>query len=565
MAPSLPFAGQLPNTARRQAVGRKRVRYASDLEEELISESGGSEYEEQDESPTRGFAAAGVRPLQEDVEDMQDEEEEESEDEISAVADTRSTRTRGRPTRVLCVCPNTGTVALVRAGACSDCGRLLHTSCCVRKPVGRSGFTCYYCKNGEVEDIRYRKGLLTHVDEGETRHDEGPESADEDDDILETTLPAAAPTESARPKKDVIECVCPARAMKERKRLAQCVNCGVIFHKACRVRNPPDRPGFRCFNCPADVGLLVDVPDRFNNKPVSAAKTVVPPRRVPPQPKPSLKITESSPNPKTHKSKLRRELNNLGSDEAVLDIENVQQEAPDDPSPRRRSLRAKRVAEEEDEEALEEPPQKRRSLRPKPVPEEKEEAITKRKPRKSAHGFTVEEIESQYTAILHVLMRKAKEGRQDTRSNDLHEVFLRNLPLDALWASYCVIPDGRAANAEVRDATEVHFANYQVEPKIAVPEAWGKELKYRLRLLLDATVNDGQAVRLSTRLWDKDISIALRHLQDIARDALHRGSYKGKRGRLGVLGEVLGLSEKGTFWKGGDRFAVSGVPRSEGR
>ena len=308
------------------------------------------------------------------------------------------------------------------------------------------------------------------------------------------------------------------------------MNCGVIFHKSCRVRNPADQPGFRCYNCPTDVGVLVDVPDRITGKPVSSAKKAAP--KLPQaKTKPSYKITKAAPVPK--KGKLRRELNGLGRRENPLDIENVQQEASLETSP------------------------KRRSLRQKPALGEKIEPTRKRKPRKSASKYTEEEIKSQYDAIFQGLMRKAKEGREDTRSSDLHEIFLRNSPIDALWASYCVTPDGRAANPAVRKATEVHFVNYHVEPVNTVPETWSTEVGYRLRLLLNAAVSDGQTVRLSTKLWEKDIGMALRHLQDLAKETLHRGSYKGKRGRLGLLAEVLGLSEKGTFWKGGDRFAVS--------
>lgn len=568
MAPSQSFSGQPPNTIKYQASLRNSAPYAPNFGEESYSDSEASEYEEEDESAVSNFAYEGAQRPEQGDKYMQDagEEQEGKNNATSALTGTSlaTATTRDQDIKVLCVCPNTGSVALVKAGACFECGRFLHTACCVRKPVGLRGFTCYYCKDGAVKDIRFREGLLTHVDETETPDVEAPDSTDEAAEVLESPPPTAAPVESAPPKKERIECVCPARAMKERKRLAKCMNCGVIFHKACRVRNPPDQPGFRCFDCPTDVGLLVDVPDRFNGKPVSSAKEVVPLRDTQAQPKPSVKTTKSSSSQKTHKSKLRRELNGLRSREAPVNIDNVQQETLDEPTPKRRSLRPKPLQEDTDEGQVNEASPKLRGLRPRLVPEETEEPARKRKARKVATKYTEEEIKSQYDTIMRGLVRMAEEGKKDKRSTDLHAAFLRGLPVDALWASYCIMADGRAANLEVREATKVHFVNYQTEPVHPVPEAWQTELKYRLRLLLDAAAAEEQTMRLSTKLWEKDIGIGLRHLQDIASDALHHGSYRGKRGKLGLLAEVLGLSEKGTFWKGGDRFAVSGAGRNAG-
>ena len=42
----------------------------------------------------------------------------------------------------------------------------------------------------------------------------------------------------------------------------------------------------------------------------------------------------------------------------------------------------------------------------------------------------------------------------------------------------------------------------------------------------------------------------LEPMREIANDLIHRGSYKGDKGKLGVLAEVLGLERKGTVWKG---------------
>lgn len=39
-------------------------------------------------------------------------------------------------------------------------------------------------------------------------------------------------------------------------------------------------------------------------------------------------------------------------------------------------------------------------------------------------------------------------------------------------------------------------------------------------------------------------------LRGLAVLSVHRASYRGRRQELGVLAEVLGLEEKGTYWKG---------------
>ena len=42
----------------------------------------------------------------------------------------------------------------------------------------------------------------------------------------------------------------------------------------------------------------------------------------------------------------------------------------------------------------------------------------------------------------------------------------------------------------------------------------------------------------------------LRTLRELAVLVIHHGPHKGERHQLGVLAELLGLAEKGAFWKG---------------
>lgn len=232
-----------------------------------------------------------------------------------------------------------------------------------------------------------------------------------------------------------------------------------------------------------------------------------------------------------------------------------------------RQLPARRTDYTSSDEASLETPTKRHNLRQRKqlnirIPSANTTKPTHRPPPERDPIF------AQYDTLLNNLIRKSDQLQhqaltEETRTTNLSKIFLDGLPTATLWRQYCLLPSNSFATATVTKATEVHFIDCRLEPIVPVPEAWDKELKYKLGLLLDAVRKDSadgkeKPVMLEPRLWEKDVGMALRHVRDLAVEVLHRGSYRGKRGHLGLLGELLGLSEKGSFWKGGEEVVGSG-------
>lgn len=158
--------------------------------------------------------------------------------------------------------------------------------------------------------------------------------------------------------------------------------------------------------------------------------------------------------------------------------------------------------------------------------------------------------------MINGLLRIAeRKPRKDSRTYNLHEIFLHKVPIEHIWVYYCSQPDSSTTTQAVRRDTKTHFTSHGIEPVEHAPAAWSNELKHRLGLMLDAARNDKQRVYLEPGLWQKDVGMALKHLSDIATEVMYRGSYKGKRAKLGLLAEILGFSGKGAFWKGGEDFS----------
>lgn len=421
------------------------------------------------------------------------------------------------PGKVICVCANRATQGRLRVGECSSCSKVFHLACQARNSAGQRGWMCLDCAAGSLKAVDFDPRYLTYIDENDLQ-DAAPGSA----------ISRGSPTETSPAKEgdsehsEEILCICPNRFDKVRTRLARCVECELVAHISCRVRTQDDTPGFLCLYCPG--GHLELVPD------VIIAETAT---------KKAMSARSSARRGLTDKVKKLSPLTTMrsGARPTRSQFRVVQQPVddgpstttPDEPSPRRHNLRQKNV-----------PNMKDRPTR------------AARKPRVT--GTQPSSRPAHMHQHLVFMAEEIAKIPNEPRTTNLHEVFLRDIPANALWRQYCILPDGIATNADVLKATEVEFGSYRVEPVNAVPEVWVREFKYRLGRLLDAATSDGQVVRLMAKQWEKDVGLALRHVGDIAREVLHHGSYKGKRARLGLLAEVLGLSEKGTFWKGGERF-----------
>lgn len=427
---------------------------------------------------------------------------------------TRKTETK----EFVCVCANGGDRGRLKVGKCFGCSRLLHLSCRARNAAALAGWMCYDCPGQSLEILKFDAKDLTAVNGTEVQKSPLPATADN----AETHRLTKASAHTKPSPAEEIHCVCPSRASKVRTRLAKCVDCGIVLHIPCRARTRAGTSGYMCLNCPE--GLLETVPDRIADKSTSGKALTK-----------QLNVKASQSNTTSNSSPLARTRNLTKQHQAMATPAN--RSKPDAVSA----------------EAARETSTQHQDVRQRAVPNTKIRSTHARRAAKPTEDQISQQLDSMYTT----LATRSKEAKQnpEPRITNLHHIFLRTVPIKALWEHYCIMLDGLTTDAAVAKATEVHFVDYRVEPITAAPEAWGKEIKYRLGLLLDAATNDGQVMHLSARTWELDAGMALRHVRDIAMEVLHHGAYKGKRARLGVLGEVLGLSEKGTFWKGGDVFA----------
>lgn len=416
---------------------------------------------------------------------------------------------------VLCVCGHSKRA--LRVGRCSRCNLLMHPTCRARTSKDLPGFLCFQCPESQLEtfklagDIQY----VATVDGQSAQAVDAakPKKAEKQPQKVENT------------SEEHIVCKCPGRAGKLRQRLGRCLQCDRIVHISCSASKAFEKePGFRCGAC--QEGLLEEIPDRIVGK--TAAKKAAKAQLGYTQTERPQEVVEDSPAAKkrkiAHPTAVRSQQTPTRDQTFPLEI-------PDEESPKRHNLRQRSA----------------------PVLKD----IPARSQRKESDKLDeISEISKQFKTIYNSLIRKAKKAEEEPRTSNVHDIFLRDIPLALLWRHYCLLPESTTTNAAVREATRVHFVDYRVEPITSIPGAWSEELKHRLRLLLDAAKADGQKVQLEERLWRRDAGMALGHLRDMAVEALHRGSLrkKGGRARLGLLGELLGLSGKGTFWKGKEEF-----------
>lgn len=90
-------------------------------------------------------------------------------------------------------------------------------------------------------------------------------------------------------------------------------------------------------------------------------------------------------------------------------------------------------------------------------------------------------------------------------------------------------------------------------PPALPPADWLLEAQDRLLELITAAGTDLTAAYLQPVLaaWPRKNAAIVGAIRDLATDQISQGVYKGKRGELGLLLEILGLEEKGSVWDGG--------------
>lgn len=116
-----------------------------------------------------------------------------------------------------------------------------------------------------------------------------------------------------------------------------------------------------------------------------------------------------------------------------------------------------------------------------------------------------------------------------------------------LWSHYCLLPHG-SATAAVREITATYNNEGKVKPIHPAPHDWTTTVVIQLQKMILSAGNAKE-----TEYFQNGIRYNQRYLaatRELAVWMLHHGKYKGQLQTMGLLAEVLGLEEKGTFWKG---------------
>jgi len=129
---------------------------------------------------------------------------------------------------------------------------------------------------------------------------------------------------------------------------------------------------------------------------------------------------------------------------------------------------------------------------------------------------------------------------------------LKRVVAEHFWKGYCDLPEGKSSPA-VLELTSRYYDNGKMVPIHPAPASWVDEVVARVHALVCPANRE-----LVNRVVGKDkTELDLmypdklrRGLGEVAVLKLHQGKPKGSKKELGVLAEVLGLEEKGTFWQG---------------
>ena len=149
------------------------------------------------------------------------------------------------------------------------------------------------------------------------------------------------------------------------------------------------------------------------------------------------------------------------------------------------------------------------------------------------------------------LERRAMQQKADAERGARDEK-LKAVVTDHFWKGYCDLPEGKASPA-VLELTSRYYSNGGMVPIHPAPASWIDEVLARLHELISPA--NRQLVKRVVGRNPSALSISQpdllrRGLGEVAVLKIHHGSPKGTKKNLGVLAEVLGLEEKGTYWHG---------------
>lgn len=127
--------------------------------------------------------------------------------------------------------------------------------------------------------------------------------------------------------------------------------------------------------------------------------------------------------------------------------------------------------------------------------------------------------------------------------------------MEVLWRRYCDLPNEESTPQGVRDHTKLHWVGNQQIPEQAVPEKWAREVQKNLDDMMAAGGKKAVDYAKGKEYYSTHLNERLlTPWRALAVELLHRGTYRGQREKFGILGEVLGLLDKGAVWKGTDTF-----------
>lgn len=128
----------------------------------------------------------------------------------------------------------------------------------------------------------------------------------------------------------------------------------------------------------------------------------------------------------------------------------------------------------------------------------------------------------------------------------------RDLCAGVLWKHYCNLPKGQSSDVAL-EMTRTVYQDGAMVPIRSAPDSWVDEVQSRIvKMVGDAGEDMVQATvgpeNCGTLILETGHLVFWR---DLAQRLLYGGSYRGNKAEFGLMAEVLGLVERGTFWQEG--------------
>ncbi len=126
----------------------------------------------------------------------------------------------------------------------------------------------------------------------------------------------------------------------------------------------------------------------------------------------------------------------------------------------------------------------------------------------------------------------------------------RELYETVLWQHYCLLPNTEDTPDFVVEATRTEYDEGKTMPVYEAPKEWLDEVTMRVGRMMDAAGEEmAEYCMQGSKSYTDPHEALLMSWREMALWIVSHGAYRGRREELGVLAEVVGLSEKGRFWR----------------